>query len=622
MITKKVKILNKGHYTKYTKEQKIKIIEDRMQSLIKALLPKMRIELIRGSEWDFNMDNNSLTYCSDPQSAVSIDKLSEIETIGILLHEIGHAKFSSIIDPEVGLQFPKPQTEVSALLNSLEDIRVERKLSEDYSGTYDNFKEVANYIIHEIEGEALEMAPDRANLLMNLRRHVWGCEKQFKNEKVEKVFNKLQKPFEQAFYMDNTNDLGKFMLKKIWDIYATLLEDEPEQDKQQQQQNSDGDDNDGEQQEDKQSGDNSSNSNSNNKNKNKQQQKNDKDLKEQMDKIASNSSNILEDITNTLRKNKPLTSRNSVMKKVNGNKVGKKGKEIADKIGAEGDFKERTDYNKGNSYGVSFYTYEQLYDKIKGHLHFFTGRLNSILEDNKNIRFGGCFRTGKLNHKKAYKFKCNNTKIFSRKQKRMHREYNVILLIDESGSMSGDKIFNTAKATVLLSEVLNKVGIPFELYGFNETFREYKNFEQKFDWKIKRNLENIMVECESYDAGCTNDALSLCYARHNLKYKSGENIILVLTDGGSNTSNTDIPLTFKKLTKGTRDGNKKYFDNFNIREEIMKARQKNVLIGIGLGNDAKYVKDIYPQHVYLDNNEIDMLPKCLINCLRKNIKRG
>ena len=38
----------------------------------------------------------------------------------------------------------------------------------------------------------------------------------------------------------------------------------------------------------------------------------------------------------------------------------------------------------------------------------------------------------------------------------------------------------------------NKVGIPFEIRAFNETFRLYKQFDEKIYWKQRRNLERVI----------------------------------------------------------------------------------------------------------------------------------
>lgn len=83
---------------------------------------------------------------------------------------------------------------------------------------------------------------------------------------------------------------------------------------------------------------------------------------------------------------------------------------------------------------------------------------------------------------------------------RRHKDYAVSLLVDMSGSMTcNEKNRNAAKATVLLAEVLNQVGIPFEIRGFNEYFYLYKKADEKFSWKHRRNIEQIIIE--SYGRG-------------------------------------------------------------------------------------------------------------------------
>ena len=84
---------------------------------------------------------------------------------------------------------------------------------------------------------------------------------------------------------------------------------------------------------------------------------------------------------------------------------------------------------------------------------------------------------------------------------RKHKDYAVTILVDESGSMcSNEKNKNAARSCVLFAEVLNKVGIPFEIRSFNCTSRCHKKFTDKFSRKHRRNIETIILSSHGNDA--------------------------------------------------------------------------------------------------------------------------
>ena len=170
-----------------------------------------------------------------------------------------------------------------------------------------------------------------------------------------------------------------------------------------------------------------------------------------------------------------------------------------------------------------YMSYEQMYAEILPVLPFFKSKIKSIMKDNRYNRRGGAYRTGKLNTKKLYRWKAGSDRIFSRKIIRHHKDYMVTLLVDESGSMcSNEKNRNAAKATVLFSEVLSAAEIPFEIRGFNEYHRCYKQAHEKFNWKHRRQIERIIVESHSRGAGYNNDGFAVNQAAHHLRLKGGK----------------------------------------------------------------------------------------------------
>lgn len=137
--------------------------------------------------------------------------------------------------------------------------------------------------------------------------------------------------------------------------------------------------------------------------------------------------------------------------------------------------------------------YSLLYREIYHLIPPFKKKLSSIMKDNLYDRQGGKYRTGKLNTKQLYKVATGSDKVFTRKVLRQHKDYKVTVLVDESGSMTGEnKNYYAALGCTLLAEVLSQTHIDFEIIGFNGTIRVYKHFGESFTWKIRENIEKII----------------------------------------------------------------------------------------------------------------------------------
>ena len=239
------------------------------------------------------------------------------------------------------------------------------------------------------------------------------------------------------------------------------------------------------------------------------------------------------------------------------------------------------------------------------------------MTDNRYNRQGWTYRSWKLNNKKLYRWKCNSDRIFARKILRRHKDYAVSLLIDESGSMcSEDKNRNAAKATVLFSEVLSRVGIPFEIRAFNTSHRCYKKFHEGFTWKHRRQIEKIILESHWRWAWGTNDAFAINQASYHLNKtgeKETERILIVMTDGMPSPCCSDIPREDQlRLPR-----NKREYDAFDTHFEVAQAGGTATCIGVWI--KAPYVVDYYPQNVYCE--EVNDLPRLVLNKLKQNIRR-
>src|SRR5207247_364942 len=75
-------------------------------------------------------------------------------------------------------------------------------------------------------------------------------------------------------------------------------------------------------------------------------------------------------------------------------------------------------------------------------------------------------RSGALDRQKLYSLPLGSEYVFQRREKDAKKDFTVVLLIDESASMSGDKISKARQVAVLFKEALPHLeGIELFIYG-------------------------------------------------------------------------------------------------------------------------------------------------------------
>lgn len=605
-------------------------ITEVMKGLIKSSVGRDDIELAVGKEWSY--DPNTKTINFPVEGRLGIKTLSMKKFLGVFFHEVAHAMYSG--DPNIG-NYPTPRKEFGLLVNCMEDVRIEGKIMKRYRGVYDNLFAVRSHLEETIyEPDTLKALPPKLNFIANITRKVFDFEPHFANDKVKEVFEELEDEIDEIIqYSQTTEELEDELKEKIWPKYSTLVDEE--------------DEGEGE-------GDGNNNSNGEEENESGQNDQNGEGESEQQDEEGQDGggqppqSEMGQQVQNT--DFSQVQNLDDIEEMIQGMKpqneqAGNEGEETQDEKTMfdeimDDEKKEEAEEAKiqqrDNVDGVipqhqkfipkyweeddlrasrHSRTYEELKEASKSHLDYFKHKIKSIMHDNNAKRHAGSYRSGKkINTKSLYKVPCHNDKIFKRKVKRNHKDYSVVLLIDESGSMSGSRIDSAAESAVLLSEVLHSAGIEFEVHGFNNSSRIYKTFNQPFNQRIKDQLELIIPNAVHGDSGGNNDGYAVNLAARRLKGKSGERIIIVLSDGQPAPASNSLTNEEKK---GLPVKYRKYSD-FDLKQEVEEASKRNILIGIGIESDCVY--DYYPQAGRCNN--VEELPNTVLQLLKNNIKRG
>lgn len=602
---------DKEYMERLSEKEQTRAMNERMRSLAKSTIEDFEIHFKPGHEWEFNVKNHEMSYV--PQDLL---EMTDRQVIAEVLHNLGHALFTEM--PKFKARTcPEPKRKFFQLLNAIEDIRIEERMMARFPGTYDKFwykyKKADSQVANQVE----RMLPKDVQFLYSLVRFFWGEEMKGVDQKVVQKLQEANEYLQEAFQAE-MDDMVEIARTKIWPIYEELLDEPPKDDSKKEG------DGEGEGEGEGEAGASGTPP--------KAETPEEKERKEQLEKMAKEAISM-EDIEKLM---KELTKEMSSKEKKEDEK-----ETLEADVDAEFDKKESKfdDLPDGNAqYGqddpvlgknknpheeptkaaAEFLTYETMYREILPYLPFFQKKLSSIMKDNRYNRRGGAYRSGKLDTKKLFKFKAGNVKMFNRKVIRRHKDYKVTILVDESGSMgSSDKNRQAAKACVLFAEVLDRVGVDFEIRAFNASDRLYKAFHEKLNWKHRRRIENIIPETHSYDAGDNNDGFAVNKAIHHLRSagdRFSERILIVLSDGLPAEGYEDIPKEDKKRLPPS----KHRYNDFDLHHEILEGSKHAMLIGVGI--NARHVQDYYPTNVICD--DVSELPTMVLNALKKKFKRG
>jgi cobalamin biosynthesis protein CobT len=231
-----------------------------------------------------------------------------------------------------------------------------------------------------------------------------------------------------------------------------------------------------------------------------------------------------------------------------------------------------------------------------------TRKAVSLLKDFEANRYEGNYRSGKLQSRKLYRLKAGYTNIFTRKVAHVldNKDMAITLLIDESGSMSGQKSWNATVACTLLAKALEMAGRPVQVWGFNARLVQHKAWHERVSYN--RMIEANTNSQGSY-AGDNNDGYAVWRMAEDMKNRTETNkVLIVLSDG------QPAPSWGVRIPEGD-----KVYEDFDLKDEVMKASKGMTVYGIGL-NDTS-VRKYYPKNFIV--HKIEELPGLLLSFFKE-----
>lgn len=232
--------------------------------------------------------------------------------------------------------------------------------------------------------------------------------------------------------------------------------------------------------------------------------------------------------------------------------------------------------------------YEQMRREVLPLIDNLENDLREIFVQRRAQKWESGFRSGrKIDIKRRIQEKAKGlsaveSKAWQKRELPQEKDYAISLLVDLSGSMRGEKIRETFKATIVLAEVLNRLSINTEILGFNDKLYEYQPFGENMSKDVREHIGGMLQEVDTPAASYNDDGWAVQQASERLaRQKTAEKFLFVLSDG--------IPEESNKHPKSR-------YDLETIVSSISKETDQK-LIGLGIGKGTDHVGYYYPNSV-------------------------
>ena len=186
------------------------------------------------------------------------------------------------------------------------------------------------------------------------------------------------------------------------------------------------------------------------------------------------------------------------------------------------------------------------------------------------------------------------------------KDYVFTLLVDLSGSMNGEKITETFKAVVLLSEVLNRLGMKFQVLGFQDEVINFKDFNKEFSDDGRNRMSGMLAEVSNQNPGGHNkssyndDGPCLLEASSDLEKQSGKKKFLIV------------------FSDGQPSGRRSNAEDLHKAVSLILEKTDQKLVALGLGRGTEHVKNFYPNSI--PDITVSKLPEVLGGLLEDIIR--
>jgi hypothetical protein len=258
--------------------------------------------------------------------------------------------------------------------------------------------------------------------------------------------------------------------------------------------------------------------------------------------------------------------------------------------------------------------------------------LRRLLEERRRRYYIGGYKSGKLNTKALHSVKLGNDRVFKKRNEVRAINAAVSLLVDMSGSMSGDKIKIAMQSAYAFALVLDQVGVAYEIYGFCTQGRDsamlagYKDFADTIDPRTKAKIINQYCPETIYAFKEFHEPFDLI-SKQGLVATAGNGMAMI-----QNEDSKHVKMALERLSSRPErvkslfvfsDGSPAFpSENPSVGHRTLKyfghkAKEKYGVDIYSIGICSESVKSFYP--LYKIVHSVPELPTALFEFLRKAI---
>jgi uncharacterized protein with von Willebrand factor type A (vWA) domain len=231
--------------------------------------------------------------------------------------------------------------------------------------------------------------------------------------------------------------------------------------------------------------------------------------------------------------------------------------------------------------------YELLYEQVAHQVNHLADHLERVLVPRKRLGARAGYPSGqRVDMRKVVQFEADPRRynqLWVRKTIPERQSTAVLLLVDLSGSMQGERIEAALLGTILMVETLERLRLPFAVMGFQNVLIPFVGFEQRMTSALRKELLRMREEVDGNRVGGNNEPSynddGPCVAEAGellLAFPATDRFLIVVSDGlpeGERSNADDLHGAIRHLSR--RD----------VPLEV---------IGVGLGEETGHVETFYP----------------------------
>lgn len=235
----------------------------------------------------------------------------------------------------------------------------------------------------------------------------------------------------------------------------------------------------------------------------------------------------------------------------------------------------------------------------------FSNKLKHVLISTTKDKRISLLTHGKIDKKNLRRI-VTDEKIFYKKFEGDKHTSRICILVDESGSMSGEKCIDAYVAANMLVEACHKIRVPVAVFGHNcvhyntQAVELYHYLDYKNSKRLINNLKHISAN------GCNHDSIPIFQCLTDMVRQKSEKetcIFIVISDGA--------PAGIKSYYGEPAEKDIQNIISFFDKKYGIKT------IGVGIGYDVERIPYIYKNNVIV--SDTSKLPTELLEILKKEV---